>query len=256
MLKFTKLKTAILILISAFSVLFSNIATAMSVSPIVIDLSVAGRNARNQITVINTLTYDLPVEINISEVYVDENGVTSTQDVGEDNFMIFPPQALIKPGATQVFRVQWVGEPDINESKSYIFSVAQLPVELDKGVSGIQLLYNFQVVVNVAPLQGKPALELLETGIEIDKDGVAHPVLVLENDSNVHAYLSATRLRIEMKNEQGKSVWRKSYDPGELGQSVGLGLVQPGKKRRMVLPFKLPENKGKITANIRYMGRK
>ena len=156
MLLLSKFKIAILILISVISLMATSIAAAMSVSPIVIDLSVTGRNARNQISVINTLTYDLPVEINVSEVYVDENGVTSTKDVGEDNFMIFPPQALIKPGATQVFRVQWVGEP-IDESKSYIFSVAQLPVELDKGVSGIQLLYNFQVVVNVAPLQGKPA---------------------------------------------------------------------------------------------------
>ena len=79
---------------------------------------------------------------------------------------------------------------------------------------------------------------------------------MLENDSNVHSYLSATRLRLEMKNEQGKSIWKKTYNPGELGQSVGLGLVQPGKKRRMVLPFELPENTGKITASIRYMGRK
>lgn len=235
---------------------YCNFAIAMSVNPVVLDMKAAGSQTRTQINVINTLTYELPVEITINEIVMDENGKTTAKKAGAENFLIFPPQALIKSGATQVFRVQWVGEPDIAESKTYMFSVAQLPVELDKGVNGIQLLYNFQVVANVAPAKAKPELSLLGTDIKVDDKGVPHPVLSVQNSGAAHAYVSATRLKLEMLDKAGKSIWKQTYEPSELGQTLGLGLVQPGKKRNLVLPFKLPQKDGTIKASFRYIGRR
>ena len=60
-------------------------------------------------------------------------------------------QAMIQPGQTQTFRVQYVGDPDLARSKHYYVTVAQLPVQMPQGQSAIQILYNFQVLVSVSP---------------------------------------------------------------------------------------------------------
>ena len=68
-----------------------------------------------------------------------------------DEFLVFPPQAVVPAGATQSFRIQWVGEPNIQKSQSYMFSVNQLPVKRKAGESGVQVVFNFGVIVSVAP---------------------------------------------------------------------------------------------------------
>ena len=70
---------------------------------------------------------------------------------------VFPAQAVIEPGRTQTFRVQWAGGP-IDRGKSYYVTVAQAPVTLPAGQSAIQVLYNFQVLVSVAPPQAQANL--------------------------------------------------------------------------------------------------
>ena len=54
-------------------------------------------------------------------------------------FLVVPPQALMPPGATQNFRIQWVGEPQLCESQSYM-----LPVELPANVTQVQASLDFK----------------------------------------------------------------------------------------------------------------
>ena len=128
-------------------------------------------------------------------------------------------------------------------------------MELEEGKSGIQFLYNFAVILNVAPIVGEAKLLITGTDISVDEKGVAHPVLELRNDGLKHAYLSAMQLKLEMKDAAGKSIWKQTFTPATLSQSVGLGLVQPHATRRMVLPFELPQAEGVITASMRFEGR-
>lgn len=230
-------------------------ASAMSVNPIVIDLEASGRGAVSQVNVTNTQAGDLPVELQVSRVSVTEAGEIETTLGGDENFLIFPPQALIPPGQTQVFRVQWVGSPALEQSETYLVTVAQLPVELGDEVSGIQLLYNFQVVASVAPSNGVADLKLESAQIVTDEDGVSHPALQLRNDGNAHAYLSRAKVRIDQEDSSGKRVWSQTLEPEDISQSVGVGLVQPGRQRRIVLPFDLPTSDGHLTATLRYEDR-
>ena len=139
--------------------LLGTAANAMSVSPITLDLSAGGKSS-GQITVINDGAIALPVEIIISRMEMDESGKSTTKPAG-DELLLFPPQALIAPGATQSFRVQWVGDPQIKQSQSYIFSVNQVPVKMPKGTSGVQVVFNFATIVNVAPAIGKSEINLI-----------------------------------------------------------------------------------------------
>src|SRR5687767_5584172 len=88
---------------------------AMTVQPVVLDLTTSGRGMSQAIIVENTFDRPLPVELRIETLELTADGVTPTgKDSGER--AVFPPQALIEPGQRQSFRVQYVGEPNITRS--------------------------------------------------------------------------------------------------------------------------------------------
>lgn len=229
-------------------------AEAMSVSPVVFDLEASGRNARGQLRVLNTAATDIPVAITVYEAKLSPAGEVTTEPA-DDDFVIFPFQAVIGAGETQVFRVQFLGDPDLAKSKSYIFSVAQQPVELPEGVSGIQILYNFEVVGSVAPIGGEPGLDYLSSEFTTDAEGNRRAELSVKNPTNTHAYLSGTRLELIARDESGQTVWTETWRPQDIAQTVGIGLVQPGMERKFVLPFDLKEGGTTLEAKIRYLGR-
>lgn len=231
-------------------------ARAMSVTPVLVDLKPGGAEASGQIRVINTASGPLPVELTAKVATVDANGEVKTVDEGADDLLIFPPQAVIPANGTQVFRLQWVGDPAIKQSKTFIISVSQQPVAMPQGVSGIQLLYDFEVVVNVAPLEGEPALSVVGAELTKDEKGERRAAVTITNASDVHGYLSGAKLRLALLDDAGKEIWSKSWIPEEVAGKVGIGLVQPHATRRFVLPFDLPPGGDKITAEISYEGRR
>jgi P pilus assembly chaperone PapD len=219
-------------------------ASAMSVQPIQIEMSSAGSQGRAQITVTNDSKDPLPVELTIQKLALNEGG-DRTLSKAPDNFLIFPPQALIKPGSSQVFRLQWVGEPLLSASESYMMSVNQVPVKLPAGQNAVQIVMSFGVVINVAPPKGLPELKLVGTGVEADKKtGKRHPTITVENPTAVHALLPQSTIRLT-----GGS-WSHTLAQTELREKVGIGLVQPGKRRRFVLPVELPANVSSVQASL------
>ena len=222
-------------------------ARAMTVQPVVVDLTAAGRQMSAVVTVENSFATPLPVEITGVEATVSETGLTATATPTND-LLIFPPQALIAPGQTQSFRIQWVGDPALPVSRHFFVTVAQLPVTLPQGQSAIQILYNFQVVVSVAPPGGRPHIVVDHTAIENTPDGKHHPVLFFTNNSNTHGYVSRGRLRILQRDAQGHEIFRRSYTPAENLQTIGFGLVAAGRLRRLPVDVDLPSGEGTVEA--------
>lgn len=250
-----RLKRWLAAIATAAAVLGGQAAWAMSVSPVLVDMKPGGRDAVSQIRVINTGAQPLPVELAVQVASLNSNGEVESKPAEDEDLLIFPPQALIAPGATQVFRLQWAGDPEIDKSRTYLVSVAQQPVELPEGTSGIQLLYDFQVAVNIAPMSGAPALTVSQAEVVTDPKGARRAALTLSNPAPVHGYLSGCNLRLALRDLAGKTVWSQSWTPEELVSTVGIGLVQPGATRRFVLPFDLPADGVNLTAEIRYEGR-
>jgi fimbrial chaperone protein len=226
------------------SCLFSSSAQSLNVSPITLDIT-TGSQKTGQITVINDGAKPLPVEIMISRIELSENGDTAAKPAG-DEFLIFPPQALVPAGATQSFRIQWVGDPQLKQSQSYVFSVNQVPVKMPAGQSGVQVVFNFATIVNVAPATGQSAIDLVSAGIGKDDKGKPRPALTVKNPGNIHAKLTDATIKLS-----GGS-WSQTLRPEQLRQTMGVGLVQPGKTRRFLLPVDLPANVGQVTASIEY----
>lgn len=214
-------------------------ALAMTVQPVVIDLQPTGRGMSQIVTVQNTFANPLPVELRAEELSFDDTGARPS-NTQTDDLLIFPPQAVIQPGETQSFRIQWVGDPGLAQSKHYYVTVAQMPVKLPEGQSAIQILYNFQVLASVAPTGGKPALTLSKSEIGTDDKGKPAPVVYVTNSSNTHGYLSRGKLRIVEKDAAGKAVFQRTIPGPEIQQTIGFGLIAPGQTRRIAVPIELP----------------
>jgi len=203
-----------------------------------------GPNSRANVQVTNDTAQPMPIEVVIKKQEVAADGKT-TETPGDKDFLMFPPQAVLAPGTTQNFRVQWVGAPDIKKSQSYTISVNQLPVKMKPGDSGVQVVLNFALMANVAPVGAQSGLKLVSA--ETASDGKKHGAAVtVENPSSMYSYFSDAKLTLE------NGSWRKVLSPGELRQLIGYAVVQPGKTRRILVPVDAPAGGGKINASIEY----
>jgi fimbrial chaperone protein len=222
---------------------------ALSVTPIHVEMSAVGPGSRAQVVVSNESREAVPFEISFERLIVNEDGTTRYAKA-RDELLVFPPQALIPPGSAQTFRLQWVGEPDQPRSESFIVSVNQIPVKLPAGRNAVQVVMSLGVMVNVAPPKGVPALRLVGTGIAVDKRGRRSPTVTVENPSNTHAVLRDADIRLSSGN------WAVALSSQEVGQKVGIGLVQPGSRRRFVLPVEVPAHVKGLKGQIDYRPRR
>jgi fimbrial chaperone protein len=218
-------------------------ARAMTVTPTQIEMTSTGRTSRGVITVVNDGADPLPVELVIKSATLNEAGIPTTKPAG-DEFLVMPPQAMIAPGATQNFRIQWLGEPLLAASESFLLYVNQIPVRPSGRARAVQIAFSMGVMINIAPPRGEPRLEVLSSGVVADKNGRRHPTVTVQNPTNVHALFPQSTVRVS------SSGWSQSISSGELEQSIGIGLVQPGHRRRFVLPIVLPANVTAVQASL------
>ncbi|MCC2980031.1 MULTISPECIES: molecular chaperone [unclassified Sphingomonas] len=228
---------------------FATALHAMTVQPVVLDLTTSGRGMSQVITVENTFDRPLPVELRMEGLELTPDGVRGTgRDSGE--LAIFPPQAVIQPGQRQNFRVQYVGDPAVTNSRHSFVTVAQLPVQLPESSSNIQLLYNFQVLVSVSPQNVRPQLSVTATEVGRDESGAPVPVITVTNATGAHGYLSRGRIEIVQTDASGREIFRQQMAGAQMQQTIGYGLVGGGQVRRITLPLRLPSADGRITARF------
>lgn len=218
-------------------------AAAMAVEPLLLDISTAGQKSRQSFKVVNNGARALPVEIAISRLELGLDGEQKAVPAGKD-FLIYPAQAMIPKGGSQVFRVQWIGDPDIPTSQTFRFNVSQVPVKLPKEQSGIQIVMSFGLTVNVAPPQAKAELVVVSAAPVTGKDGKRVASVTLKNPGTKHAYLRNAAVSLSGKG------WSARIGPGEIAQKLGLGIVQPGKERRFLLPVEVPGAVSAIQASV------
>jgi fimbrial chaperone protein len=244
-------KSALVSACFAAALLVPGLAWAMGVSPIQLELQSAGTTSRGTLTVDNKSGAALPVEIAVKRMTQDENGNRKYHDDAQSEFLILPPQAMIPPGGSQVFRVQWVGEPMLAQSKSFMLFANQVPVKLPTNTSGVQMVSSMGAMINVAPPQSQADLKVISTGVEVDKkSGKRHPTIVVENPTKTHALLPRAAIKLQA------GTWQESYPPDALLSQIGIGLVPPGQRRKFVLPAIVPQGVSSVQASVEYGARR
>lgn len=216
-------------------------AHALTITPITLELSAAGKETRAVITITNPTNEPAAIEPMFERVTIGENGTVTREAVSADNFLLMPLQSVLPPGAAQTFRLQWIGPPDLPQSESYYITFNQLPVQGLARRTGVTLLTSFSVAVNVSPASGRSAVQLVSTGMEGTR-----PTITVQNPTATHALLKYADITINAADTT-IPVPRHAFE-----QMYGNGLLQPWSKRTFTLPIDLPAHVGPISAALHY----
>lgn len=210
---------------SAIALGFVGIAHAYQVAPMIYDMKPSGKAASAVIRVNNTNASPITIEVVSERRLFDEKGAESRQPADKD-FILFPPQGVVQPGATQAVRVQYVGPQQLDKSVTYTITVKQVPVKLpNDGKSGVQFVFNFSTVANIVPDGAKAQVEMVSLMTEGKK-----LKLTLRNAGNKYANLALSNVALTgagfnmtIKDDD----WRKA---------LGSSWILPGGTRVVELP--------------------
>ena len=188
----TRLRHFVAGAVSALALACGSLSPAMAheVTPMRVELVPQAGSRSALVSVRNTRENDLPFEVVALRRLTAPDG-TETLDPADEDFLIFPPQGLVKPGASQSVRFEYVGDQNLAESRSYLLDVREVPVT-PPGFSGILTVYNFGVAVYVEPPGAFADLEV--SGVSREGDLIRFEI---RNRGNDFAVLS--RRDLEMR---------------------------------------------------------
>ena len=246
---FSVLKLMRLLLSLLLAIALPVAATATTVTPVVLDLQTTGRGVVSSISVTNNAAGPMTMEIVTVALKPTATGFEPIEGLSADeDLLVSPPSVLIPAGKTQTFRVQWIGDPDLAQSKHYYVGVNQLPVKLPEGQSAVQVVYNFNVLVSVSATSQKPQLTIRSVA-PATADGKPVASVTVQNSGPAHGYISQHKLKIVETSAAGAEVFSKTISGAEFQSLVGYGLVASGQTRTVNVPLDkaLPAG-GKISA--------
>ncbi|QNE32428.1 molecular chaperone [Sphingomonas sp. NBWT7] len=157
------------VFVIASAVLLAPPLTAgVRVQPMSYDLSTAGNGARKDLRVENTSATPAAVEIRVERREVQPDG-SDKRTPADDDFLIFPPQGTVPGNGFQTFRIQYVGDPLLKQSRLYLVTIAQLPVSATgQAGTGIQIVYNIGTLAAVSPAGAVARMEVIAVRPAVD----------------------------------------------------------------------------------------
>jgi fimbrial chaperone protein len=221
-------------------------AEAVGVVPLVLELRSGGEGRTAQIVVNNDTAANSPIELDVQRVEIGEDGQQLRIPASAD-FVVVPPMRLIPPHSKQVFKIQWANTP-LAKSQSYSLMVFQPHVKLPDLQGGVQVDYQFEVLVFVGPPSGGTRTLDVQASSVTAVGGKRYASVLIGNSGNVQSFFSDATITLRSGS------WSRTVLPTEMLRLVGVGTVQPGKKRRFILPVELPAAASSVTADILYGG--
>ena len=241
-----------------------SVGHAARVSPMIVELEPQGRGAVARIELTNDSARGIPYEVQMMRGEISPEGELTLTPADEE-FLVFPAQALVESKSQQVFRVQYVGESALGKSEIYYMSIRQIPVEFEPGVSQVQVVVNYNVLTNVVPDGATPeptirsadyvtrtvtrtveaengdpiATEQQVSGIQVD----------VGNDGNRYFHAGLSDWKITGTKADGQP-FEQAYSGEDLSKIIGVGVVAPGKNRIFLIPSEEPLADGSIAVQI------
>lgn len=229
--------------------------SSFQLSPNVVDLRPVGREMVQDFFVASTGDEPVAVQIQMVKREIAPDGTES--NITEDqNFLVYPPQMIVKPGQQQVVKVTWVGETDLTDEIAYRAIAEQLPINLAiqkiddvKGIPiAITLTSKYIASVYVTPNGATPNLVLEEAIPGQNAERKPNLVLTFHNQGNTRGYVGNEKqeLKLVSVNSPEKNV----IIPGENIQDERGTVILAGNKRQFILPWPKELPVGPVTATF------
>jgi fimbrial chaperone protein len=230
--------------------------SSFQILPTTAKLAPVGGGSTSAFLIRNTTQELLALEISFLARQIDLDGNESTAPA-EDDFLVYPPQILLRPGESQTVRITWVGDPQPSQSLAYWMLTAQVPIDLSQEnqsalppaqpVEGIRVvlspLFNHQGAIYIVPPGASPKVVLQDVSYQKGENGQEQLVIMLENLGTAHQLLRNFQITV---NSEGASITLTEEDlKGLSGRNI-----LPGNKRRFVLPWPKELPVGPVTATF------
>ena len=165
---------------------------AFSFEPITQDFSPSGEGSSHVFRVVNTTEERIAVRVSIRPRRIEPNGA-EIQGKESDEFVIYPRQMLLDPGARRSVRVAWRGSDSPSAELSYRIIAEQLPVNTGETPTtqggGIVLTYRYEGSIYVVPPEARPDISLTTIGPSF-LEGEPALGITIENTGTRHGLLS------------------------------------------------------------------
>lgn len=122
-------------------------AFAQQISPLRHVISASAGEAAS-FTVVNPENDPMPVQVKIMRRIGEK---PSDVEPAPDDFLVFPPQALIQPGKSQVFRAQYKGPGVSSDLDRYFIVFTKVPVAVAGSGGGVGLNFAYNIYLDVKP---------------------------------------------------------------------------------------------------------
>jgi fimbrial chaperone protein len=222
-------------------------AYALLVRPVVVELTSTGNGASSSLEVVNDRNIAMTVEVKVQTLTVPEKGDPLLTPSNGDDFLVFPTIARIPAGGRQVFRVRYIGEPNPEHSRLFMFSTSELPVSTQPGASKaeVQVLYSINSVVTVRPPKSAAEIKVANVQRATNDKGEQGIEITFQNDGAAHGFIGAASMSL---SDGG---WKKALDANSMGKAFGLGLVPAQSRRVMFLALPDAPATGAIQADVK-----
>jgi len=232
----------------------------------IVELEPVGSGSVARVELTNDAARDIPFEVRVMRGEISEEGELALTPADED-FIVFPPQSIVRRNSQQVFRLQYVGDPELDKSAIYYMSIQQVPVQVEPEQSQVQVVVNYNVLVNVVPDGTAPqaAVESVEATFRqpqeegepdsADADSNAVPdetagvqvtpppqpgILVRLGNRGTRYFLAGmSRWKVAGETEDG-ATYSRDYRPEEMTRVIGVGVVAPDRTREFFVPTEAP----------------
>ncbi|WP_300379048.1 hypothetical protein [Henriciella sp.] len=227
--------------------LTANQADAARVSPMIVEVTPIGRQSVARVELIHSGESDFPVEVQMFRGVISEAGELELTPADED-FLVFPAQVIVPARSQQVFRIQYIGEPELSSSDMYYMQIRQIPVDVTGDQNEVQVVVNFNVLVNVIPdgATPEPYVESITPVVRGDVNGIE---VRLENRGTRYFTAGSLPWRISGTAEDGSAVDLR-LQPEDVAQQIGVGVVAPDRARVFFIPTEKPLVEGSIQASV------
>ncbi|MEO0591109.1 MAG: fimbria/pilus periplasmic chaperone, partial [Pseudomonadota bacterium] len=230
----------------------ASVAEASRVTPMIVEMKPTGRQAVARIELTNDSGRDIAYEVAMVRGEISTKGEL-TVTPADDDFLVFPPQALVERDSSQVFRVQYLGTDLLETSQLYYLAIRQVPVAFDPGENQVQVIVNFNVLVHVVPDNTEPLPQVISAQyVErevLEGDGPAEDgaaprmekglLVELGNNGTRYYYAGQSKWTIRATTMSGEPyVMQLTGD--DASRFVGAGVVAPGRNREFFLPSDAP----------------
>lgn len=148
----------------------------------------AGSEATQSFTLTNGGTEPVALTISFQTLERDESYVETNQPA-DDEFLAYPPQLILAPGAKQKVRVSWLGEPNPARELTYRIVVEQVPIELldpkaapAVPVAGqVKVLLNYRGTLFIRPRRAAPKIDVVAAAPAPGANGSSMLAVTLRN---------------------------------------------------------------------------